>query len=185
MEVKKQMKKTLAILALTLTFIVAIGVMPALATPVEKVSFTAVITGYRPQPPQTDEYRKIITPNGDTVHIINQIGAGTIKIWIGTTATTGTPTYQGTWTTAFKLNLNTKTSEGPVQYQMIWTIPGYGTFEGNILGTMVAPLPTDNALTGLHGIMQGSDSFDGQKLMIEDGSRATGQPTTYVGTFMK
>ena len=167
------------------TLAIAMLISPALAAPVEKIPFTAEITGYRPQPQQTDEYRKVITPNGDTVHIINQIGAGTIKIWIGTTSKTGTPTYQGIWTTTFKMNLNAKSSEGPVQYQMIWTIPGYGTFEGNILGTIVAPTPADNALTGLHGVMQGSDLFDGQRLMIEDGWRDTGKPTTYIGTFLK
>lgn len=176
------MKKKMYLVAGLLLLMAFAALAPVLASPVEKIPFTAVVTGYKPQPPQGEDYRKTTT-NGNTIHIINQIGAGTVKLWLGTTTTTGTPTYEGTWTTTFKMNINLNIDGiGPVQYKMIWTFPD-GTFEGNILGTMVAPTPTSLGLINLHGILHGTGFFDGQKITIEDGQRAiSGGPTTYIGT---
>jgi hypothetical protein len=177
------MEKKLYLVAGLLALLAFAALSPVFALPVEKVPFTGVVTGYKPQPPQGEDYRKTTT-DGDTIHIINQIGAGTVKLWLGTTATTGTPTYEGTWTTTFKMNINLKTGGiGPVQYKMIWTFSS-GTFEGNILGTMVAPTPTSLGLINLHGVLQGTGIFNDQKITIEDGQRAlSGGPTTYIGTF--
>ena len=162
-------------------------IMPAIATPVSTQHFEGWLAGGAINP-QPDDYRKTITEGG-TVHVINLAGAGIVKLWFGTTMAENpnTPTYVGTWTTTFKCNINTNNKgEGPIQYVMTWIFTDneevVGTFKGNILGTQVAPLPTDNALTGLHGILQGEGIFEGYKITIEDGGRATNQPTTYVGT---
>lgn len=175
-------KKITLIVALTVLMMLLV-IAPAFASPADKVAFTGILTGYKPQPTQGEDYRKFTT-NGETIHIINQIGAGTIQLWLGTT-TSGTPTYEGTWTATFKVNLNLKTGgEGPAMYKMIWTFLG-GTFEGNILGTMVAPGPNDKGLIDLHGILQGTGLYAEQRIMIEDGYRALeGGPTTYTGTIM-
>src|SRR5665647_564336 len=115
------MKKNLYLVAGLLVLMTFAALAPVFAAPVEKVPFTAVVTGYKPQPPQGEDYRKTIT-DGNTIHIINQIGAGTVQLWRGTIIAAGTPTYAGTWTTTFKMNLNLNSDgTGPVQYKMIWT----------------------------------------------------------------
>jgi len=179
-------KYSFVFIALTLLMFSAI-VLPVIAAPVQKQHFEGWLAGGMVNP-QPDDYRKTIT-DGGTVHVINLAGAGIVKLWFGTTMAENpiTPTYVGTWTTTFKCNINTNIGgEGPVQYDMTWIFTEgsavVGTFKGNILGTQVAPLPTDNALTGLHGILQGDGIFAGYKITIQDGGRATNQPTTYAGT---
>jgi hypothetical protein len=175
------MKKNITLIVALTVLMILLVIAPVFASPAEKVVFTGILTGTPQQ--QGEDYRKIIT-NGETIHIINQIGAGTIRLWLGTT-TSGTPTYDGTWTATFKVNLNLKTGgEGPAMYKMIWTFLD-GTFEGNLLGTMVAPGPNDKGLIDLHGILQGTGRYAEQRIMIEDGYRAlAGGPTTYTGTIM-
>jgi hypothetical protein len=174
-------KSFIAVLAIS-ALIASMFVMPALATAPVTQHFEGFLQGGAIDP-QPDDYHKIITEGG-TVHTFNLHGAGIIKIWFGKTMAEA-PSYVGTWATTFQglVNINNE-GLGPVQYKMVWTFTKdgqVGTFKGNILGTMVAPLPTDNALTGLHGVLQGDGIFEGYKIVIEDGGRATKQPTTYTG----
>ena len=174
-------KNTVAVLVFAFLMMFAM-VAPALAAPAEKVIFIAKQVGNSVPPPPADDYRKITTP-GDTIHTINQLGAGTIKLWIGTTEATGTPTYQGTTNSIIMWNLNLKNDyQGVIKFEMTWTLPE-GTFEGNIIGEMYAPLPNVNVLTGLHGVLHGTGIFEGQTLMLQ-GARPLGQPFTWTGTII-
>jgi hypothetical protein len=178
------MRKNCSIVIFALAILMAsMFVLPALAAaPAKTQHFEGWLKGGAINP-QPDDYHKIIT-DGGTVHTFNLAGAGIVKIWFGATMA-DSPTYVGTWTTSFKglVNINND-GLGPIQYDMVWTFTKdgqVGTFQGMILGTMIAPLPSDNALAGLHGMLQGDGIFEGYKITIEDGGRATGQPTTYVG----
>jgi hypothetical protein len=176
-------KKLLGIAIATLA--IAILITPALAVPAKTQYFEGWLKGgaIKPQP---EDYVNFVT-DGGVAHTFNLAGKGEVRIWFGNTMAEApsSPTYVGTWTTTFQGSVNTNNDGlGPVQYKMVWTFTKdgqVGTFKGNILGTMVAPLPTDNALTGLHGVLQGDGIFDGYKIVIEDGGRATGTPTTYTG----
>jgi hypothetical protein len=176
-------KKLLGIAIATLS--IALLITPALAAPAQTEHFEGWIKGGAISQ-QPDDYTNFVTEGG-VAHTFNLAGAGTVKIWFGKTMAEApnTPSYVGTWTTTFQGSVNTNNEGlGPVQYKMVWTFikdGQVGTFKGNILGTMVAPLPTDNALTGLHGVLQGDGIFEGYKIVIEDGGRETKQPTTYTG----
>jgi hypothetical protein len=179
LEEVKRMKERIIVFALVSLMMFAV-VAPVLAQPAERVSFIAKQMPNNPQPQQGDDYVKFTTP-GDTVHIRNQLGAGTIKLWFGSTAS-GTPAYVGTTSSIIEMLVNLKTGEGPIKYEMTWTFTG-GTFEGNINGKIIAPTPTANIMTDLHGVLQGTGVFEGQTIQLE-GSRPTGQPFTWTGTIL-
>ncbi len=158
---------------------VAINVS-VLAAPAEKVDFIAKQPPNPVQPPQGEDFVRFTT-DGDTIHCRNQLGAGTIKLWYGTVAS-GTPAYEGTTSSVIMWNLNLKTGEGPIKYEMTWTFRG-GTFEGNIDGTMIALSPTANIMTGAHGVLHGTGIFEGQTVILR-GERPQGQPFTWTGTIL-
>jgi hypothetical protein len=178
------MNKKIVGIAITLLTI-AILITPAVsAAPAEKVSFIAKQMPDNPQPPQGDDFVRFTT-GGDTVHCRNSIGSGTIKLWLGTTAT-GTPTYTGETDSITIWNLNLKTDplpKAPIKLQMIWTFTNGGVFEGNIEGTMITLSQTSNIMSDMHGVLHGSGAFEGQTLIME-GSRPAGQPFTWIGTII-
>ncbi len=173
------------ILGITIALLTAaLLVLPALAAPAEKVSFIAKQVPDNPQPPQGDDYVKFRT-DGDTVHCRNQIGSGTIKLWIGTVAS-GTPTYTGVTASVISWNINLKTeplASGPIKYEMTWTFTNGGIFEGNIIGTSESLTSSVSIMTDLHGVLRGSGTFEGQTLLLE-GSRQPGQPFIWTGTII-
>jgi hypothetical protein len=176
-------KNTVAVLVFVFLMMFAM-VAPALAAPAEKVTFIAKQIPDNPQPQQGDDFVRVTT-NGDIVHCRNQIGSGTIKLWLGTVAT-GTPNYQGETDSISMWSLNLKSEPaptGPIKLEMTWTFTNGGIFEGNIVGTMTALSLTANIMSDMHGVLHGSGAFEGQTLKLE-GSRPAGQPFTWTGTII-
>ena len=154
-------------------------VLPVMAAPAEKESFIAVQVPNSTPTPSPDY--KMWRTEGDTVHMRNQNGAG--QIWFGTTTPSGPPT--GTTSSVITVDLNLKTGQGNIKYDMTWTI-GEGSYEGNIIGKMVAPPYTSggqNYNYDLHGVMQGKGAFAGQTIII-DGTKLVGQPFQWTGTMI-
>jgi len=167
------------ILGIIVAFLaLAMLTVPVMAKPAEKVTFTAIQIPI-PQPPPPGS---ISVSNGDIVHGKNLPGAGTIKLWIDS-APPATPTYTGTSSALLIYNINLKTGEGPVKFNMTWTF-ATGTFEGNILGG-IADLsgPGMNAFVDCHGVLHGTGEFEGQIIQIA-GEKPVGQPFTWTGTIV-
>jgi hypothetical protein len=91
--------------------------------------------------------------------------------------------------------INTKTGEGVIHFEMIWTAKfGGGTFEGQVNGKIIdytyAPtgyLPDGTAFPAkfgwagsVHTVFQGSGEFEGQTLML-DGTRERLTPASFTG----
>lgn len=173
------MKKKVSLIVLILGLLMLFAAVPVMAAPAQKIPFTAKQTPGLP-PPQGEDYRMWVT-DGYTVHVRNQKGVGTIKIWT-TNIPPVAPNYQGTTSSIIDVNINLKTGEGDIKFEMTWTLPG-GTFEGNILGKMVAPPFTSGAMNyayTLHGVLQGTGDFEGQTATF-DGTKPVGQPFTWTG----
>ena len=159
-------------------FLSAVFIVPVFAAPAEKLTFTAIQTPI-PQPPPPGS---ISVSNGDTVHGHNVPGQGTINLWVDS-APPASPTYTGTSSALLIYNINLKTGEGPVKFNMKWTF-ATGTFEGNILG-FISDLrgPGINAFVACHGVLHGTGEFEGQTIKIA-GEKPVGQPFTWTGTIL-
>ena len=175
--------KKVAVVVLVLAISIVFAVVPVMAAPAQKVSFTAIQIPNSTPPPQGEDFRVWVT-EGDTFHTRNQNGAGTIKIWT-TNSLASPPNYVGTTSSKIDNNINLKTGEGMAKFQMTWTLPG-GTFEGNIIGKLTAPPFTNNPMAysqDLHGVLHGTGDFEGQTAMF-DGTKPAGQPFTWTGTII-
>ncbi len=173
-------KVTILTVALTVLMML-VAVMPALAQPTEKkIPFYAIQIPNVPPPTQPPEYSVFVT-EGDTFHARNQVGAG--KLWISPNAPPSAPS--GTTSSIIIININLKTGEGDIKFEMTWTI-GAGTYEGNIIGKLVGPPYASSSAQYnmyLHGVLHGTGVFEGQKIQLE-GIRLVGQPFVWTGTIL-
>ncbi len=172
------MKKTFLLLVVSMLLCSAF-LVPAMATPAQKESFIAVQVPDQTPPPSPD-IRTWVT-DGDTFHTRNLLGSG--HIWFDKTVPSGPPT--GTTTSEITIDLNVKTGVGNIKFVMTWTI-GAGTYEGNLIGTLVAPPYTEgpaNYNMYVHGVLQGKGVFAGQTVLV-NGTRLVGQPFEWTGTIV-
>jgi hypothetical protein len=171
------MNRAFRLLAILLLVVSAL-ILPVMAAPAQKESFTAVQVPNSTPPPSPD-YKMWVT-DGYTYHSRDFIGAG--MIWFGTTIPSGPPT--GTTSSVIMSDINVKTGEGNMKFEMTWTI-GEGSYEGNIIGKMVAPPYSGpgNYDTYLHRVLQGKGAFAGQTVQV-DGTKLVGKPFEWTGTIM-
>ena len=154
--------------------------LPALAKPPEKTTFVACQIPNSSQPTQPPEYRHWVT-DGDTAHFRNQLGAG--KIFWGKTIPSGAPS--GTTDSIIMGNVNAKTGQGTIKFEMTWTIGG-GSYEGNLIAMAIGAPFAESPLAYdyyIHGVMHGEGAFAGQTLLV-DGTKLVGQPFEWTGTII-
>ncbi len=163
---EKQMKNvTVAALVLVFAFLmISMLLAPAVAAPAQEMAFSGRHVPNLVQPPSPDAKTKLT--KGDTVHMLNLNGAGTINsslavAWV-------TPNHQGTTSSIVHVNVNMKTGEGDIVYKMTWTFLT-GSFSGNIVGRMSAPPFTQGQFVhaqDLHGVLRGDGAFEGWIITI-------------------
>jgi hypothetical protein len=175
--------KKVAVLVLTFALIIMLTVTaPAFAAPAEKLAFTAKQIPNMVLPPSPDA--KFNETKGDTVHVMNVNGAGTINsslavAWV-------TPNHQGTTSSIVRVNINLKTGEGNIVYEMTWTFLT-GSFSGNIVGRISAAPFTQSAFVyaqDLHGVLRGDGDFEGWTIMVDGGKAAGIAPFIWEGTIV-
>jgi hypothetical protein len=175
--------KKVVVLMLVFTFLMISTLLaPAVAAPAQKMAFLGKqIPNLVPVPSPDAKFNET---KGDTVHVMNVNGAGTINsslavAWV-------TPNHQGTTSSIVRVNINLKTGEGDIVYEMTWTFLT-GSFSGNILGRITAAPFTQSAFVyaqDLHGVLRGDGDFEGWIIMV-DGRKAAGTaPFIWEGTII-
>lgn len=175
--------KKVAVLVLAFALLMMLTVIaPAFAAPAEKLAFTAKQVPSMVQPPSPDV--KNILTEGDTVHVRNMNGAGRINSSLAVARMN--PNYQGTTSSIVRVNINLKTGEGDIVYEMTWTFLT-GSFHGNIVGKISAAPFTQSAFVyaqDLHGVLRGDGAFEGQTIMVDGGKVAGMAPFIWEGTIV-
>jgi hypothetical protein len=175
--------KKVAVLVLAFTLVMMLTVIaPAFAAPAEKLAFTAKQVPNMVPPPSPDVKNNLT--DGDTVHVRDMNGAGKINsslvvVWMN-------PNYQGTTSSIVRVNINLKTGEGDIVYEMTWTFLT-GSFHGNIVGKISAAPFTQSAFVyaqDLHGVLRGDGEFEGQTIMLDGGKAAGIAPFIWEGTIV-
>ncbi len=180
---KKVKKAVLLIVSvLTISMIIAI-VAPVFAASAQRIPFTATQRPNPIQPTPSPDFRVNLT-EGDTYHARNLLGAG--KINSSLTVARLNPNYQGTTSSVIDLNINIKTGEGFIKYNMTWTF-ATGYFQGMIVGKLsAAPFTVgqQSYLQELHGVLQGAGAFAGQTIMFDGVKQPGVNPFIWTGTLI-
>lgn len=115
-------------------------------------------TGY--DPATLDKW----TTDGGITHIEYMKMWGTIDVWVN-----DVKVYDDvSWVDIVSGTYNTKTKEGVMQFDEVWTLPG-GTLEGVAHITLVGGSLTTYKEMYSHIILHGTDAFEGQILSMELG----------------
>jgi hypothetical protein len=178
---EKVKKVAVAVLVFTLLLMVTV-IAPAFAAPAQKLAFAAKQIPNMVQPPSPDV--KNFLTEGDTAHARNMNGAGTINSSLAVTWMT--PNHQGTTSSVVRANINLKTGEGDIVYEMTWTFLT-GSFQGNIVGKISAAPYTQSAFfyaQDLHGVLRGDGEFEGWTIMVDGGKAAGMAPFIWQGTIV-
>ncbi len=178
------MKKAVLLIVsvLAISMMLAI-VVPVFASPAQRIPFTATQRPNPIQPPSSPDFRVNLT-EGDTYHVRNLLGAG--KINSSLTVARLNPNYQGTTSSIIDLNINLKTGEGIIKYNMTWTF-STGSFQGMIIGKLsAAPFTSgqQSYLQELHGVLQGTGAFAGQTIMFDGVKQPGVNPFIWTGTLI-
>ena len=174
-------KIAVTILAVAL-LIICLSIPAAFAAPAQKIAFTARQAPAPVQPQSPDI--KVVETNGDTVHVQNLNGEGRINSSLAVARMN--PSYQGTTRSVIRVNLNLKTGEGNIVYEMTWTF-STGSFHGNLIGKMSAAPYTQNSFMyeqDVHGVLVGDGAFEGWKIMVDGGKVAGMAPFIWEGTIV-
>ncbi len=166
-------KTTVAMLILAFGFLMMLTVFPATAEPATFTEFTATQTPSAKQPPSPDLVTR--ATNGETLHVRNLNGAGTIVGSIPELASGSTSSV-----IMVQRHASGEGDLGIVKFEMTWTF-GDNTFEGNIIGKVIG----QNAYSTLHGVVQGTNDFKGNTILLDGTKPAMTSPFSWTGTLIK
>jgi hypothetical protein len=169
------MKTKMLILFPIIALLLTVAVAPAMAEPAQRIPVTVRTTGQTDSSPE-----KVITTDGGIIQMQGVTRTGKVTLTI-----VGQTPIVGTETEVMDFSINTNTLEIVAHsHKLVFTFAG-GTFEGQktsmetgVISIRQIPLTLEQ-----HTVMQGTGTFDGQKLMLtEDWASATATgPPIYSG----